>query len=81
METENLVKMVNNIGEFFGAEPEKDIGVAGVVDHLKRFWESRMRNAIIQHYLDGGAGLSDIARAAVARLTAERQELTRSGGD
>ena len=81
METENLVKMVNNIGEFFSAEPDIDVGVAGVTDHLKRFWESRMRTAIIQHYLSGGVGLSDIARSAVAKLAAERKDLSQSGGD
>ena len=78
MDTENLVKMVNHIGDFFSAEPDPDVGVAGVTDHLRRFWESRMRNAIIQHYLAGGAGLSDIARAAVAKLAAERKALKQS---
>lgn len=81
MDTENLVKMVNNIGDFFSAEPDADTGVAGVIDHLKRFWESRMRIAIIQHYENGGAGLSEIARSAVAKLAAERKSLTQAGGD
>jgi formate dehydrogenase subunit delta len=79
MDTENLVKMANNIGEFFSAEPDAEVGIAGVADHLRRFWESRMRIAIIQHYQAGGAGLSDIARSAVAKLAAERQALTQSG--
>ena len=72
MDTENLVKMANNIGEFFSAEPDAEAGIAGVTDHLQRFWETRMRQAIIQHYAAGGAGLSDIARSAVARLAAEQ---------
>lgn len=79
MDIENLVKMANNIGEFFSAEPDADAGVNGVADHLRRFWESRMRTAIIQHHQAGGAGLSAIVKAAVARLAAERQGLSQSG--
>lgn len=79
MDIENLVKMANNIGEFFSAEPDAEAGVSGVADHIRRFWESRMRIAIIQHHEAGGAGLSDIVKTAVARLAAERQGLSQSG--
>lgn len=75
MDTENLVKMANSIGDFFGTEPDKEVGVAGALDHLKRFWESRMRTAIIKHYEAGGAGLNEIAKAAVARLAADEKKI------
>ncbi len=68
MDTENLVKMANNISDFFSAEPDHEAAVKGMVDHLERFWERRMRVAIIQHLEMGGGGLSDVARDAVARL-------------
>ncbi len=79
MDTENLVKMANNIGQFFKAEPDPEAAVSGVADHLKRFWELRMRLAIIQHYHAGGAGLSDLARSAVARLASEQEKLVQAG--
>ena len=50
MDIENLVKMANNIGQFFSAEPDINAATNGVADHLKRFWELRMRLAIIKHY-------------------------------
>lgn len=79
MDTENLVKMANNIGQFFNAEPETETAIAGVADHLKRFWELRMRLAIIRYYQSGGVGLSEIAHAAVARLAAEQEKLAEAG--
>ena len=79
MDTENLVRMANNIGQFFSAEPEADVAISGVADHLKRFWELRMRLAIIKHYQSGGEGLSEIAHAAVARLVAEQEKLSEAG--
>jgi formate dehydrogenase subunit delta len=68
MHTEYLVTMANDIADFFhGAEPEN--AVRNVADHLRRFWDPRMRKAIIAFYAEGGAGLSDTARAAVGMLT------------
>ena len=41
---------------------------AGVAAHLRRFWDPSMRRRIKAHLEEGGAGLSEIARAGVARL-------------
>jgi len=68
MNVDRLVAMVNDIAKFFGAEPDLETASAGVAQHLKRFWDPRMRRQIIAHYHAGGAGLSDIGRAGVARL-------------
>jgi hypothetical protein len=38
-----------------------------------------MRLAIIKHYQSGGAGLSDISKAAVAILAAEQEKLVNAG--
>jgi formate dehydrogenase subunit delta len=71
MDIENLVKMANDIGNFFAADPDHEAAVAGVADHLRKFWDPRMRKAIAAHCREGGLGLSDIAREAIARLAAE----------
>jgi formate dehydrogenase subunit delta len=66
---ERLVSMANDIGRYFSAEPEREDAIAGIASHLRRFWEPRMRTAIIAHLRDGGgAGLEDLARAGVERL-------------
>lgn len=71
MNIEHMVKMVNEISAFFGAEPDKAEAARNVATHLRRFWEPRMRQQIIAHYERGGAGLEDVARNAVAILAQE----------
>ena len=62
--------MANDIAAFFDAESGKEKAPESVRFHITRFWESRMRRAIIEHVQQkGGAGLSDTARAAVNLLT------------
>ena len=67
MSPEKLTRMVNQIGKFFANQPE-DKAVANIADHLKKFWEPRMRRAILEHLHTGGAGLDPLARKAVAAL-------------
>jgi formate dehydrogenase subunit delta len=68
MNVERLVQMANDIGRYFAAEPDREEAVAGIAGHLKRFWEPRMRTAILAHLAAGGDGLDDLARAGVERL-------------
>lgn len=70
MHNENLIKMANDISAFFGSDPDHASAVNGVLDHLRKFWEPRMRKAIIAHYQAGGEGLSDLAKDAVKQLEA-----------
>jgi len=65
---EHLVKMANQISQFFETQPSREEAVAGVLGHLQRFWEPRMRRAIVEHARAGGAGLREVAAEAVARL-------------
>lgn len=61
--------MANDITRYFASEPDREEAVTGIANHLKRFWEPRMREAIISHCRDAeGAGLHELARDAVARL-------------
>jgi formate dehydrogenase subunit delta len=68
MSIENLVRMANDIGHFFAAEPRREDAVAGIAGHLRRFWDPRMRRQIIAHLDAGGAGLDALVREAVASL-------------
>lgn len=70
MSVERLVTMANDIGNFFGGEPQPEDRVAGVLNHIKRFWDPRMRRQIRAYVETGGTGLSDHVRAAVLRLDA-----------
>jgi formate dehydrogenase subunit delta len=66
---ERLVSMANDIGAFFNAEADKAVAAQGVANHIKRYWDPRMRHEIVAHYREaGGAGLDPVARSAVALL-------------
>ena len=42
--------------------------MAGTAEHIRKFWDPRMRAAIFAHLDAGGAGLDPIVRLAVERL-------------
>ena len=68
MKIERLIKMANDISDFFNAESDKEVAVEGVKNHILRAWEPRMRAAIISYCQENGEGLSDLAKAAVTKL-------------
>lgn len=69
MKIERLIKMANDISDFFSAEPDKETAVEGIKNHIMRAWEPRMRKTIIGYCQESGEGLSDLAKTAIARLS------------
>jgi formate dehydrogenase subunit delta len=64
---DNLVHDANQISRYFASFPREE-ALAGIVDHIKKFWERRMRAKIINHVAAGGAGMDELAIAAVKQL-------------
>jgi formate dehydrogenase subunit delta len=65
----HLVKMANDIGDFFRAEPEREDAIAGIANHITKFWTKRMREKLNSHLKqDGDAALDELPREAVRRL-------------
>ena len=59
--------------EAFGYVPEPAIpmiasAVPGIADHIKKFWDPRMRKAIFAHLDSGGTGLDPNVRDALETL-------------
>jgi formate dehydrogenase subunit delta len=69
MKPEMLVRMANQMADFFAAQAH-DEAVAGVEDHILKFWDPRMRRDLAAHLAAGGAGLKPIAREAAERVVA-----------
>lgn len=67
METERLVSMANQIAVFFANE-DAPKAVERTADHLKKYWDPRMRSAIVAHLKAGGAGLEPLVKSAVGLL-------------
>ena len=72
MNTDHLIKMANEIAAFFAGESGPEKAPQEVATHLKKFWEVRMRREIVAHVQKGGAGMSEVAREAVALLSPEQ---------
>jgi NADH-dependant formate dehydrogenase delta subunit FdsD len=71
MNIDHLIKMVNEISAFWEGEA-REAAPKEVANHLRRFWEPRMRAQIITYYEQRqGAGLSDAAKQAVGLLAAQ----------
>jgi formate dehydrogenase subunit delta len=69
MSIEHLVRMANDIADYFRSEPDREAAIAGVSNHMKKFWDPRMRRQIAAHLREqAGVGLSELARAAVVQL-------------
>ena len=70
MDVQRLVAMANDIAAFFDAE-SGNAAPEGVRNHLRKFWEPRMRREIIEHLRKGGDGLCPTASAAIEKLAAD----------
>jgi formate dehydrogenase subunit delta len=70
MKIERLIKMANDIGNFFNSESDKEIAAEGIKNHLLRSWDPRMRKAIIAYCQEDGSELSDLVKTAVTKLAA-----------
>ena len=68
MNVTRLAEMANDIAHYFDAEPDRAAAVDGMVSHLQRFWEPRMRERIMLYLREDGAGLSAFARESIAEL-------------
>jgi len=67
MHTENLVRMVNQIGTFFEAMPDRAAALEEMAQHIRKFWEPRMRKQLLEHVDSSGEGLTAMAAEAMAR--------------
>jgi formate dehydrogenase subunit delta len=77
---EHLVRMANDIGDFFRAEPAREDAIEGIANHIAKFWTKRMRQKIAAH---GEAGLDELPREALRRLATNGAPIPKetAGGD
>ena len=72
MHTDALIRMANQIGSFFEAMPDRTEALEGIAQHIRKFWEPRMRRELLAHVDGGGsAGLSEMVAEAIARHRGE----------
>ena len=47
MNSDNLIRMANQIGVFFESMPDRAEGLEGIATHIRKFWDPRMRRAFL----------------------------------
>jgi formate dehydrogenase subunit delta len=68
MQTETLIKMANQIGDFFESYPDQAQAQIDIAHHLNRFWTKDMRNQIAAHVTQKkGEGLHPKVATAIAK--------------
>ncbi|MBK5264519.1 MAG: formate dehydrogenase subunit delta [Alphaproteobacteria bacterium] len=65
---DHLIYMANQIARNFATLKEAD-ATAAVAEHIRDFWDPRMKSMIFAHMDAGGAGLKPLTRAALDQLT------------
>lgn len=65
---DKLVMMANDIGHYFASEPEHEVAVNGIADHIHKYWVPRMRRQIFAHLEAGGKGLEPLPKEALQKL-------------
>jgi len=66
MNVENLIRMGNQIADFYASYPDQEEAKMEIASHLKKFWAPRMRTELLK-YVDKeqGQGLSETLRASL----------------
>jgi formate dehydrogenase subunit delta len=73
MDIHHLIKMANQIGAFFQAEPDRAAALDGIAGHIERFWDPRMRQQLVEWVeRHAGEGLTELVAEAIRR---NRQQL------
>jgi formate dehydrogenase subunit delta len=77
---QHLVRMANDIGNFFRGEPVREDAVTGIANHISKFWTRRMRQKLAAH---GEEGLDELPCEALRRLAEKRSSpvIEPPGGD
>jgi len=66
----HLIAMANDIGNYFRAQG-RDEAIAGIANHIKRYWTPRMRQKLNAYLAQGHGELDELPRAAIESLNAQ----------
>ena len=76
MKADTLVRMANQMEDFFKSQSHES-AVAGIEEHIRKYWDPRMRKAMAEHLAAGAPGLKPLAREAAERACAPAASGTR----
>lgn len=68
MDDKSLIRMADQIADFYAPYTEAE-AIDGIVTHLRRFWDPRMRDRIVTLARDPAIELRPVVAAAIDRLS------------
>ena len=68
-----LMQMANDIGNFFRSEPVRSEAVAGIANHITKYWTPRMRQKLMAHVQKHGMGELDELPQEAMKVLAKQQ--------
>jgi formate dehydrogenase subunit delta len=67
METRDMLRMANQIADFFKGYPREE-AVKEAATHLNNYWDPRMRKHFFDYLAKGGEGLDPLIVEAAAQV-------------
>lgn len=74
MNTANLIRMANSIADYFAGQGDRAEALAGIAGHIRKFWEPRMRQALLEA-LDAEAAIQQLQPIVREAIDAHRLTL------
>ncbi|ANY86307.1 MULTISPECIES: formate dehydrogenase subunit delta [Pseudomonas] len=62
---DSLVKMANQIAQYFASEPDRALAVQGVRQHLQSFWTPAMRRQLEERLQADAEGVDPLVKEAL----------------
>jgi formate dehydrogenase subunit delta len=76
---DHLIRLANRIGDFFESMPDRAEGMEGIANHIQKFWEPRMRTALLDYletHPDGRTENAALTPLVLETIMQNRQRLT-----
>ena len=76
---DHLIRLANRIGSFFESLPDRAEGIEGIANHIQKFWEPRMRIALLRFLEtqpDGQSGQAGLSGIVLSAITQNKERLT-----
>jgi formate dehydrogenase subunit delta len=74
MKADHLIEMANQIGMFFDSLPDREEALTGIAEHIRKFWEPRMRRTLLTA-LDNNPQEAGFTGIVLEALTKYREKL------
>lgn len=78
MNSKSLIPMINRIGTFFESQPNREESLEGIANHIRLFWDPRMRLSLFNYldlHPDGKSDEGELSAIVLESMTRYRDTL------